>query len=132
MQGQDHLLAKLSSLIQCLGHHEQIQFLHSFLRILSRQTLFLAAGNRNHSEKQDQSRAVSAGAAVISGILEDSVTLTNGMMDWVTGATGDGFAHNTLMHRAGIAALSSDNGTRMRERRRLRLNSPSSNERCTQ
>jgi hypothetical protein len=122
MQGQDHLVAKISSLTQCLGDHEQIIFLHSFLRILSKQTLFLAAENGNRSEKQEQSRAVSAGAAVISGIIKDSVTLTDGVMDWVIGATGDGFAHNTLMHRAGIAALSSDHGMKMLEGRRPMLN----------
>lgn len=110
MHGQDHLLVKISSLIQYLGHHEQISFLYSVLRVLSKQPQFITADSVHRSEKHEESKIVNSGAAIIFGIIRDSVALTNGLMEWVIGASGDGFAHNVLMHRAGIAALSRDNG----------------------
>lgn len=110
MHGQDHLIAKISSLVQHLNHHDQISFFHSMLRVLSKQPQFLAWDKGNHSESQEQNKAVSAGAAIICGIIEDSVVLRDGLMNWIIGVSGDGFAHNIRMHRSGIAALSRDNG----------------------
>jgi hypothetical protein len=110
MRGEDHLLPKISSLVHHLGHHEQVSFLHSMLRILAKQPQFLAADNINHSEKQDKNEAVSAGAAMLLGLTEGSSTLAQGLMEWVIGTSGDGFAHNIFMHRAAIAAFSRDNG----------------------
>lgn len=110
MHGQDYLVAKISSLIQSLGHHDQISFFHSMLRVLSKQPQFLVLDNGNHSESHEQNKAVSAGAAIIFGIIQDSVTLRDGLMNWIIGVSGDGFAHNIRMHRSGIAALSEDGG----------------------
>ena len=53
---------------------------------------------------------MSAGAAIIFGVIEDSVILKDGLMSWIIGVSGDGFAHNVLVHRVAIAALSRDNG----------------------
>lgn len=110
MHGKDSLIAKISSLIQCLSHHEQLSFFHSMLRVLSKQPQFLALDNANHPELQEKNKAVSAGAAIIFGLIEDSVALRDGLMNWIIGVSGDGFAHNIRMHRVGIAALSGDNG----------------------
>lgn len=111
MHGQDHLIAKISSLIQHLSKHDQLSFFHSMLRVLSKQPQFLAMDKGNNAELQEQKRAVSAGAAIISGLLQDSVVLRDGLMNWIIGVSGDGFAHNIRMHRSAIAALSRDHGT---------------------
>lgn len=110
MHGQDHLITKITSLIQHLSHHDQISFFQSMLRVLSKQPQFLALDKGNRSESQEQNKAVSAGAAIIYRIIQDSVTLKDGLMNWIIGVSGDGFAHNILMHRSGIAALSRDHG----------------------
>lgn len=110
VQGQDHLTTKISSLIQCLSHHDQIKFFYSMLRVLSKQPQFLELNNGTHPESQEQKKVVSAGAAIIFGIIQDSVALRDCLMNWIIGVSGDGFAHNIRMHRSGIAALSRDKG----------------------
>ena len=110
MHGQDYLIAKISSLIQYLSHHDQISFFHSMLRVISKQPQFVALNDQDHPESQEQNDAISAGAAVIFGIVQDSAGLRDGLMNWIIGVSGDGFAHNLRMHRSGIAALSRDNG----------------------
>lgn len=110
MHGQDHLIAKISSLIQLLSQLDQMSFFHSMLRVLSKQPRFLAMDESDYSESQEQTKAVSAGAAVISGFIQDSTVLRDGLMNWIIGVSGDGFAHNIRMHRSGIAALSRDHG----------------------
>lgn len=110
MHGQDYLITKISSLIQLLGQLDQINFLQSILRVLSKRPQFLAMEKDDYSESQEQTKAVSAGAAIISGIIQDSTVLRDGLMNWIIGVSGDGFAHNVRMHRSGIAALSRDHG----------------------
>lgn len=110
MQGQDHLRANISSITTCLGRYEQTSFLHSMLRNLSKVPQFLNLDHINHSETQEQTRTVGAGAAIISGIIGDSVTLKDELTNWIVGVSGDGFSHKILLHRAGIAALSKDKG----------------------
>ena len=108
--GEDLLLANSASLIQHLGVYEQKNFLYSLLRILSRRRLGATSGGIQSEKQQDRGKALRGVAALISKLANDSAVLKDGLVDWLTGVSGDGIGQEINIRRAVISALVDDHG----------------------
>ena len=108
--GDDRLLANCVSLIQHLGAHEQRNFLHSILRILSKRHL---GGTRSgiHDEKQqDYSKALRGAAALISNLAENNKFLKDGLEHCLNENHGYDLGEEINVRRAVVSALANDHG----------------------
>lgn len=108
--GDDTLLMNYRSLLKNLGSQEQITFLYSLLRVLSKLRLSSFAGNLTHDEQQEHTRILCGAGALISCLVKDSDILKDALIRWLTGVSGDGMAQEKAIRRAVIAALSVDHG----------------------
>ena len=108
--GDETLLTNYRSLLKNLGAQEQITFLYSLLRILSKLRLSSFTGNLTHDEQQEHTRILSGAGALISCLVKDSDILKDALIRWLTGVSGDGIAQERDIRRAVIAALSVDHG----------------------
>ncbi|MCJ1465899.1 telomere binding protein [Pseudocyphellaria aurata] len=106
--GEDHLLTNSVNLVQNLGVHEQRSFLHSLLRILSKRHLENTSGGHPYEKQQDNKKALGGTAALISKLVQDSEVLQDGLVDWLTGVSGDAVGQDFNVRRAVVAALAHD------------------------
>lgn len=110
MIGNDHLLANIVSLIQHLGVPEQRIFLHSLLRILSKRHLRDATGGIPDEIQQGCSKALRGAAALIFNFVKNTTVLKDGLVDWLTGVSGDDIGQEVDIRRAVLSALADDHG----------------------
>lgn len=108
--GDDHLLTNIISLIQRLGVYEQKSFLYSLLRILSRRHLGGTSGGKHDEVRQDCSKALKGAAALIWKLAKNSTVLKDGLVDWLSGVSGDGIGQEINVRRAVVSALADDHG----------------------
>lgn len=108
--GDDHLLASTVSLIKYLGVHEQRTFLHSILRILSKEHLGDTRGGIHDENLQDCSRALGGAAALISELVKDTTALKDELVDWLTGVSGDDIGLEINVRRVVVSVLVNDHG----------------------
>lgn len=108
--GEDHLLANSVSLIQHLGVYEQKNFLYSLLRILSRRHLGATNCGIQSEKQQDWGKPLRGVAALISKLANNSAVLKDGLVDWLTGVSGDGIGQEINIRRAVVSALVDDHG----------------------
>lgn len=106
--GDDHLLTNIISLIQQLGVYEQKSFIYSLLRILSRRHLGGTSGGIHDEVRQDCSKALKGATALIWKLAKNSTVLKDGLVDWLSGVSGDGIGQEINVRRAVVSALADD------------------------
>ncbi|KAI9887053.1 MAG: telomere binding protein [Watsoniomyces obsoletus] len=96
--GEASSWSQLQKLLRSISRHQQRQFLHSVLRLLSK---------RLPTKCNPASNQPSAAAALLAGIVEENNFLKDTLVEWLTG-TSSGGSLNVTVSIAAIAALSTD------------------------
>lgn len=110
INGEGKYLSKYRTLMRSSSPHEKKAFLYSLLRILPKRHLSLG-GNLNLNVSREFNKKTLGGvAALIVGLIQDLPVLGDAIIDWLTGVSADGVGQSNDLHRAVIAALSSDGG----------------------
>lgn len=66
------------------------------------------SGGHPYEKQQDDNKALGGTAALISKLVQDSEVLKDGLVDWLTGVSGDAVGQEINVRRAVVAALAHD------------------------